>query len=382
MRLTTIIVFGLSLFLIAGSLVFYWFPPGEQFPPDPGSGLEERLLEQQRVKGLITALENGEPKLFYLVGYEPMTRRTSWIYMSPSATVMAPSLGRRSSLEQLYSDLGPQGFATELEDIFNINITFQINGSTRLLTRGVDLLGGVSIPFEEPPTGLSEDLPRRWLDGPLLYDYAANAYAEYGLDGLRYRHKTVLLGIIRRLRENPRLLGEEEIIASIFEELQTNLKLDEFKMLSHLLGELEKDKIKFLSATITDSEDENNIEVERVVNMLPPPVKHIIETTPPQEEIKLQILNGTDISGLASRYREKLQPLDFIDVVEVDNADHPNYRESRFIDRGNQPQSAYRLRQLLKAGRLEVDPAEDLLVDVTFIIGEDLAELPQLESNR
>ncbi len=379
MRLTSIIVFGLALVLISGSLVFLWLPPGEEMTTEPGVNLKNLLLEQQRIKGIIAPVEDNEPQLFYLVGYEPITRRTSWIYLPAEASVMAPALGRRSSLARLYSDLSPEGFITELEDILNLNITFYVTTNTDLLAGTVDLLGGVSIPFEDPPGGINKT-PRRWLDGSLTYSFASEAYSEYGLDGLRYRHKTVLLGIIRKLKEKPVLLEARKIVSSIYEQLDTNLTVDEFFLLSRRAAELEEDKIKFLSAIMPGTNTEAEIEAERVVNMLPPPVKQIIATSEPQETIKLQILNGTGISGLASRYRQKLQPLDFVDVVEVDNADRHNYRESRFIDRSNQPQSAYRLQQLLGAGRLEIDPAEALLVDVTFIIGKDLTEIPELNN--
>ncbi|MGM0380366.1 MAG: LCP family protein [bacterium] len=378
MRLTTTIVFSLTFILITGSLVFFWFPPEKNDVAQPGINLSRLLTSRRRIKGVLVHKQQDKPVLFYLVGYEPITQRNSWIYLPPEATVMSPTLGRETDLGHLYSDLSERGFLTELEDIFNLKLSFHVTTANNQLEQIVDLMGGISIPFEKIPDNLSAP-PRRWLDGALTQDFAANAYDNQGIDGLRYRHKTVLLGIINRLKNNPNLLDKKQVIQAVYNQLKTNLSPDEFNLLLRLIAKLEKEKIKFLTALITDNE--NQLETERVVNMLPPPVKKIIDSSSRQDVIKIQILNGTSKSGMASKYRQKLQPLEFVDVVEIGNADRYNYQESRFIDRSNQPQSAWRLKQLLGKGSLEIDPSAELLVDVTFIIGEDLVEIPNINEN-
>jgi hypothetical protein len=109
--------------------------------------------------------------------------------------------------------------------------------------------------------------------------------------------------------------------------------------------------------------------------MLPPPVKYLIETGEDRELIRVQVLNGTTINGLASAVRDHIQHYPFIDVVETGNAGNSNHSQTIIIDRGGHPRSAKRVKEILETGDLEIDLEEKLLVDITIIAGSDLKHL-------
>ncbi|MFP4687701.1 MAG: LytR C-terminal domain-containing protein, partial [bacterium] len=120
---------------------------------------------------------------------------------------------------------------------------------------------------------------------------------------------------------------------------------------------------------------QRELDPHRINTRLPPPVKHLIETGEERELIRIQILNGTSISGLAGTLRDKIQSHSFVDVVETDNADRSNYKNTVIIDRSGHPRSAHRIQELIGTGKIEMDLEEHLLVDVTIIAGEDLKHI-------
>lgn len=378
MRLTNIIVLSLVLILFTGSVILYLLsgPAGDM--EYTSTNLRELLSKKQRIKSLLIHKENGEVNSIYLIGYEPITQRMGWIYIPPEATVMAPTLGRQTSIKELYSDLSTETFFTEIKDILNLDLTFYIITRDNQLAEIINLVGGIPLTQASPPKNLKK-VKQRWMDGVLTRKFASEAYIDRGIKGLRYRHKTVLLGVIDKLKNTPSLLKQDQIISTIHNRIKTNLTSNEFKHALKPLGTIKKDKIKFLTALIPKSEPTKKLNSERVVNMLPPPIKQIINSSPQRDVIYLEILNGTNISELGAKYRDKLQQLDFIDVVKMGNADRSDHKKSLFIDRSNHPQSAYRLKELLGEGALRIDPKKDLLIDVTFIIGQDLAEIPKLK---
>jgi hypothetical protein len=90
---------------------------------------------------------------------------------------------------------------------------------------------------------------------------------------------------------------------------------------------------------------------------------------------QVQVLNGSNVRGLAGRVAEHLREQG-IDVVSVGNADSDQYAETLVLLRRGEMATAYRVAQALGSGTSlqQLDPT--LLVDVTIILGADY-EIPE-----
>lgn len=94
------------------------------------------------------------------------------------------------------------------------------------------------------------------------------------------------------------------------------------------------------------------------------------------EVIQLEVLNGCGITGIATRFTDKLREYGF-DVVETGNFDHFNVSETFVVSRNGQMENAYRVANALGIAEEQVlmEQSPDFYLDVTLIIGSDFETL-------
>ena len=97
----------------------------------------------------------------------------------------------------------------------------------------------------------------------------------------------------------------------------------------------------------------------------------------PIKDIKVEILNGCGIKGIAAKTSEYLRSKYRIDVVRSDNADKYDYSKTVIIGRN---EDLDKILSILKAFDISINnsdhirhaPDETLGVDVTIILGKDI----------
>lgn len=94
------------------------------------------------------------------------------------------------------------------------------------------------------------------------------------------------------------------------------------------------------------------------------------------EVIQLEVLNGCGITGIATRFTDKLREYGF-DVVETGNYDHFDVSNTFVISRSGQMENAYRVADALGISHQQVlrEQAPEFYLDVTLIIGSDYETL-------
>jgi hypothetical protein len=107
------------------------------------------------------------------------------------------------------------------------------------------------------------------------------------------------------------------------------------------------------------------------------PVPSDAAATPPQRSIRLQVLNGCGVKGLAKIVSPALRAKGF-DVRETRNAGSFRYTQSLVMDRTGRPELAQAVADSLGIDRSRVttEIARNLVdIDVTVIVGADYASL-------
>ena len=97
----------------------------------------------------------------------------------------------------------------------------------------------------------------------------------------------------------------------------------------------------------------------------------------PIQNIKVEILNGCGIKGIASKTAEFLLLEHQVDVVRADNADNHNYPNTLIILRNERLEAIELLRKSFGISKgdqtvIQTEPDESLGEDVTIIIGKDI----------
>ncbi len=102
----------------------------------------------------------------------------------------------------------------------------------------------------------------------------------------------------------------------------------------------------------------------------------------PIQDIKVEVLNGCGIKGIAARTADFLRS-NQVDVVRSDNADHHDYPNTVIISRNENVKSLKAVSQSFGVAMNDekhvlIVPDESLGVDVTVILGKDIHEFPEL----
>ena len=114
------------------------------------------------------------------------------------------------------------------------------------------------------------------------------------------------------------------------------------------------------------------------------------ETTPetlmsnrPYATIRVEILNGCGVSGLAALFKEIVHQKTF-DVLNTENAAHFQYENTLIIARTDNTEAAYKLAEELgiPRERVRIDKDASLLVDITMIIGHDYKSVPAYQQTK
>lgn len=356
----------------------YFFPGSSQTKSDQNR-IKKMVGNEKRFQGIHFHEQNNSLDLVYLWSYEPISRRFAAIYISPGAQVVSDRFSDLRSIQSLYRDLSTEQLHEEMAQVFEIPITFWSVSRNDQLSQIVDGLGGIKLPTPEQSIRMNlrkkSEAEGQWMDGKMTLDYVSSSYSDFGIQGLRYRHKTFFLGILTWLRTHPSLRNHKRTVEIFDQFLETNLVPKELKSLSEELLQSSADKIKFPAiGRLETGEQQTGVRIqgEKIKRMLPRPLKEIINEAEPQEIIRVQVLNGAGIAGLAGDVRDFLQSYSRVDVVEVGNAQRYDHQTTKVIDRSNNPESAYRVLEILNNGEYESDPSKDLMVDVTVIAGRDL----------
>jgi hypothetical protein len=87
----------------------------------------------------------------------------------------------------------------------------------------------------------------------------------------------------------------------------------------------------------------------------------------------VEVLNGSGVNRAGQGLAEHLRAEGF-DVVDIRNADRSDYDETVVVDRAGVRRFAQSVAREIDAGDPVVDRSEDLLLEVTVILGRDRAE--------
>mgnify|MGYP005729863879 CR=1 FL=1 len=106
-------------------------------------------------------------------------------------------------------------------------------------------------------------------------------------------------------------------------------------------------------------------------------------STDPIKNIKVEVLNGCGIKGIAAKTSEFLRTKHRFDVIKYDNADKYNYSKTIIIGRN---EDLDKILSVSKAFDISISntshikhiPDEKLGVDVTIIIGKDINSFPHI----
>lgn len=130
---------------------------------------------------------------------------------------------------------------------------------------------------------------------------------------------------------------------------------------------------KSAELTFPNNEEQENFPlVEKKVDMAE------LTNPPPVSVIRVQVLNGCGVPGIAKRARDWLVRRNY-EVRDMGNADRMDYRQTLLIDRKGDRVAAMKLAEHLNLPHSRISTRlipSGLDFEVTLVIGKDYRQLP------
>jgi hypothetical protein len=213
-----------------------------------------------------------------------------------------------------------------VEQTLGVPIPYYLKVSLGGFRHIVDAMGGVEI-----------DVDRR-MDYDDNYAYL-HIHLEPGLQHLdgtealgfvRFRHdkmgdltrierqKKFMKAVMRQALSPEKRSRLPMVMRAVSQNVRTNLSLGDLKALSRLAQKVNLDQLEMVTLSTTIEQGRGTSYVVASPEQIAKVVNRVIN----QQGTMIEVVNGTDFSGLASETADKLRPLGF-DVIFVGNSDTP-----------------------------------------------------------
>jgi hypothetical protein len=197
------------------------------------------------------------------------------------------------------------------------------------------------------------------------------------------RHQKLVISLLEEIGNSHEVLSHRRVARVATTYLETNIERQAFVSLAGELDALENDRMitrqieGAYREVVTDEREEVLLFPHQEGRWLKESVRQVVENLASEESIRdenivirVEILNGTDVTGLASRTAELYRSYGF-DVVSIGNAQSNDIEDTLVVDRVGSDVFARRTADIIRAPMVESDPSPQAAVDVTVILGKD-----------
>ena len=287
--------------------------------------------------------------------------------------VVIPGVGnRRINASHAYGGL-PLTIET-VEMLLGIPFDYYVEVNVSGLVDLVDAIGGIDIEVEKR-------MHYRDRSQNLLIDLQPGLQhlaGEQAVGYVRFRHDAMGdLGRIERQRKFLRLVAGEllspanvrrlpKLADTFVETVETNLSVRDILSLKKIIEQVGPDAIRMASLPVRP----RMIDGQSVLELDADEVQQTVDRVLWGQGIRVVILNGTSVDGLAARMAETLEEQGY-EILEVGNAERKT-AATLILDHRGQTRRAQRVSSLLGGAVISAAPDGDNPADVTIILGDDL----------
>ncbi|MBN2656454.1 MAG: LCP family protein [Spirochaetales bacterium] len=339
---------------------------------------------------MITVTDAGKPLLTELFLFYRETGKGAVLDIPGNTGSIISNLNKVDRIDILFDENDIDPFRKKVGALTGIDIPFYYIISLQDLEKMVDLIDGLNLfianPVDMKKDGLTFLLPPGsvTLDGSKVISYLL-----YNLDGESDsekidRHHKFIKSFLEKLAEKRSYLSTDQLSDFTREMALTNMDRKSFENFLLYLSDLDMDRLQYnkvlgVKRFVDNKEllfphyDERLL--KELVNQIEDYLVNIQSLSDQGVAFSVEILNGTDISGLASRTSQILKSFGY-KIAGLGNAtrvDGQEVESTVILDRKGNPDAAKGLAGLLKCERWhsEADASLDDTIDITLILGKD-----------
>ena len=338
------------------------------------------IYRQLRSDALIIKMKNNEyitvsfnigtgNKLLFseLFIFSPETYKAAIFNIPVNYSSVIESLSKIDRLDVLFDFKKPEKMVKKIESFTTIPVDFYINIDPDNLVKIVDLLSGLELFIPNPVEIINDDettlLPSgsNVLDGEkTLVFLSVDSSNENDADLIGRWHK-FLQSFIKKAADKSLYLENDDIFNKFYSLFTTDMNKESFRSFISIFKKFNTERM-ILQRILGDRKQiDNQILLFPYYdgNLLRETIKQTLSSIKNEDvigdeemNIKIEILNGTNIPGMASRTAHFFTNLGF-DVVSTKNADRNNYEKTVVIVKGSNPASANKVAGIIRCNNIE-----------------------------
>ena len=366
-----------------------------------------------RTDTITDALESGETitaaffvshenKLLFteVFFYNPETHKGAILDIPSEVGSILKSESRIDRIEVLYEPGKPGDIKRKIEDLIGAEIPYYFEMSIEDLEHAVDIIEGVEMFIANPVENISQDDVVLLPSGSMVLDGGKiKTFLLYKGDDREPeiekigRKQKFIQAFLNRLGEKHRELEQDAVFQYFHETMNTNL--DKQALLSFIteMRHLDVERIIFQRVLgVHRTVDDKRLlfphyDGKLLKETVGQTIDSLVGSEPVAENnltIHLEILNGTQRNGLASRTSQVFKSFGH-EIVRVGNAEHFEYERTMVIDLSGNIQKAQKIANVINCQNVTTKIEEDKLlpeegasavqdfekIDVTVILGKD-----------
>lgn len=352
--------------------------------------MSEMVKSEAIVPVMIIVSEEDKPLLTELFLFYHDTGKGAVLDIPGNTGSIISNLKKVDRIDILYDEDNIDPYRAKVGDLTGIDIPFYYIISLENLEKMVDLIDGLNL-FIANPVDIRKD-GRTYLlpSGSVTLDGAkVVSYLLYNIDGesdsekIDRNHKFIK-SLLEKMADSRGYLSTDEVSDFTRDMAVTNMDRKSFENFLSYLSDLDMDRLQYnkvlgVKRFVDNKEllfphyDERLL--KELVNQIEDYLVNIQSLSDQGVAFSVEILNGTDINGLASRTSQILKSFGY-KIAGLGNAtrtDGQEVEKTVILDRKGNPDAAKGLAALLKCERWhsEADESLDDTIDITLILGKD-----------
>ena len=328
----------------------------------------------------------------FVVNYNPKNKTINILSIPRDTYYPRPGYNSPGDkkINAAFAEEGINGTKKAVENLLGINIDNYITLDYEGFKKVIDLIGGVEVdvPFDmkyddnsaNPPLHIDLKKGRQILDGEKAIQFVRyrHGYIDGDLGRIRAQHQ-FLEALFKKLTQPSTLPKLPSLAITVSKHIKTDLTATEIAEYAYQFIKDKPSTINFFTLPgEPDYKDgisyffaDNTKIPEIVAEFLGDTTTFPLDPSEIEKNkaIKVEVLNGTNIAGLASKYAEILRKQGF-DVIRIGNVRGTTFATSRVYVRTDE-EKAKKVANALSIIYVEKDITPDSNVDVTVILGKD-----------
>lgn len=309
---------------------------------------------------------------FALITINPVNNNIGITFIPPDYRIMMNDDGTKikkiSDLDLYYFDR----IKYTLKKDIQMNVPFYIKLYPTDITRSVNLIEGVNVfSLDQAVFSSKNNFGVQYLDGDKIISYINSS--DKNSIYMKYDRILDILLTLYHDRENRKKMYNYEFLIELFKNIKSNLMNQEIYSIAEIIlnnkGNVDSTLLPggFNNGFYTvDEISFRTYQQEFLTNL-------VVANESEPNNIKLKILNGTSIPGLARKLRNDLIR-DGMNVVEFGTSNYPVIHDSIIICRKSDTKSVNRISEMTGISKIYYVTDTTQLNNILIIVGEDMAK--------